>query len=125
MAAPAAPAAPVMTATGGQPRLTVEHEGQVQTFDLSGKTEYMIGREDPISNIYPEVDLTPYGGEEGGVSRMHAKLLINNGQYLVEDQNSTNFTYINRKRLQPKVPEPIHDGDELRLGRVVMKFQVS
>jgi pSer/pThr/pTyr-binding forkhead associated (FHA) protein len=101
----------------------VESDGAV--FDLAGKTEFMIGREDPISNIYPEVDLTQHGGEEGGVSRLHAKMLVNNGQYLVEDQNSTNFTYINRQRLQAKTPTPIKDGDELRLGRVVMKFQAN
>lgn len=125
MGAPAAPIAPsaVPTAGGTHPRLTVESDSAV--FDLAGKSEVIIGREDPISNIYPEVDLTPHGGEEGGVSRVHAKLLINNGQYLVEDENSTNFTYINRQRLQPKVPTPIKDGDELRLGRVVLKFQAS
>lgn len=119
MSAPA-PSAPAETA---HPRLTVESDSAV--FDLTGKTEVMIGREDPISNIYPDVDLTPHGGEEGGVSRMHAKLLINGGQYLVEDQNSTNFTYVNRQRLQPKTPTPINDGDELKLGRVAMKFQTS
>ncbi|HEV7126799.1 MAG TPA: FHA domain-containing protein [Ktedonobacterales bacterium] len=125
MGAPMAPPAPVAdaSATGAQPRLTVESDGAV--FDLAGKTEFMIGREDPISNIYPEVDLTQHGGEEGGVSRLHAKMLVNNGQYLVEDQNSTNFTYINRQRLQAKTPTPIKDGDELRLGRVVMKFQAN
>ena len=105
------------------PRLIVESDSAV--FDLTGKTEVMIGREDPISNIYPDVDLTPHGGEEGGVSRLHAKLLINGGQYLVEDQNSTNFTYVNKQRLQPKTPTPIKDGDELRLGRVNLKFQTS
>jgi hypothetical protein len=110
-------------ATTDHPKLIVESDNAV--FDLTGKTEVMIGREDPISNIYPDVDLTPHGGEEGGVSRLHAKLLINGGQYLVEDQNSTNFTYVNRQRLQPKTPTPIKDGDELKLGRVAMKFQTA
>ena len=125
MSAPAqsSPAAVVPEAAAAHPRLTVESDSAV--FDLAGKTEVILGREDPISNIYPEVDLTPHGGEEGGVSRVHAKLLINNGQYLVEDENSTNYTYINRQRLQPKTPTPIKDGDELRLGRVVLKFQAN
>lgn len=137
-AAAAMPAAPMAAPAGGMPaggmpvsapavtdhpRLIVEADSAV--FDLAGKTEVMIGREDPISNIYPDVDLTPHGGEEGGVSRLHAKLLLNGGQYLVEDQNSTNFTYVNRQRLQPKTPTPIKDGDELKLGRVAMKFQTS
>ncbi len=120
--APAASApSPVAVATA--PKLVVQSDNA--SFDLAGKSEVLIGREDPISNIYPDIDLTPHGGEEGGVSRLHAKLFINNGQYLVEDQNSTNFTFINRQKLAPKTPTPIKDGDELRLGRVVMKFQTA
>ena len=92
------------------------------SFDLAGKSEVIIGREDPVSNIYPDVDLTPHGGEEDGVSRVHAKLLINGSQYLVEDQNSTNHTFVNKQKLAPKVPTPIKDGDELKLGRSVLTF---
>ncbi len=127
-AAPVGAAAPSGIPTGtsagaGHPRLVVDADNA--TFDLTGKTEVIIGREDPVSNIYPDVDLTPHRGEEDGVSRMHAKLLINAGQYLVEDQNSTNFTFVNKQKLQPKVPTPIKDGDELRLGRVVLHFYAS
>jgi hypothetical protein len=125
-----APAAAMPTAAGvataASPRLTID-EGKptASSFDLAGKSEVLIGREDPVSNVYPDVDLTPHGGEEGGVSRMHAKLLINNGQYLIEDQNSTNYTFVNKQRLQAKVPTPIKDGDEIRLGRVAMTFHAS
>jgi hypothetical protein len=114
----AAPAAPATTA-----KLVVEADNAA--FDLSGKSEAMIGREDPVSNIYPDVDLTPHGGEEGGVSRLHAKIFLQGGQYMIEDQNSTNFTFVNRQKLQPKTPTPIKDGDEIRLGRVTMKFQTA
>jgi FHA domain len=120
--APAAvAAAPAATATTA--KLVVEADNA--TFDLSGKSEAMIGREDPVSNIYPDVDLTPHGGEEGGVSRLHAKIFLQGGQYMIEDQNSTNFTFVNRQKLQPKTPTPIKDGDEVRLGRVTMKFQTA
>jgi hypothetical protein len=117
-------AAPMGVAAGaGHPRLVVEADNAV--FDLSGKTEVIIGREDPVSNVYPDVDLTPHRGEEDGVSRLHAKLLIHGGQYLIEDENSTNFTFVNKQKLTPKVPTPIKDGDEIRLGRVVMRFYAS
>lgn len=121
--APAAsvPSAPAPAATAA--KLVVESDNTV--FDVGGKSEVLIGREDPVSNIYPDVDLTPHGGEEGGVSRMHAKLLFNGGQYLVEDENSTNFTFVNRQKLAPKTPTPVKDGDEIRLGRVALKFQAS
>ena len=121
--APAPTPTPSPVAVAAAPKLVVQADNA--TFDLAGKSEVLIGREDPISNIYPDIDLTPHGGEEGGVSRLHAKLFINSGQYLVEDQNSTNFTFINRQKLTPKTPTPIKDGDELRLGRVIMKFQTA
>ncbi len=114
-AAPVA-AAPAMTA-----RLIVEADNQ--EFDLSGKDNITIGREDAVSNIYPDVDMTPHGGEEGGVSRLHARIFLENGQYMIEDENSTNFTFVNRQRLAPKTPTPLNDNDEVRLGRVMLRFK--
>lgn len=116
-----APTDVTAAAPAGNPKLVVQADNAA--FDLAGKNEVLIGREDPVSNIYPDIDLTPHGGEEGGVSRLHAKLFLNGSQYLVEDQNSTNFTFINRQKLAPKTPTPIKDGDELRLGRVTLMFQ--
>ncbi len=116
--------APMATApAAAQARLIVEADNQ--EFDISGKDNITIGREDAVSNIYPDVDLTPHGGEEGGVSRMHARLYVDNGQYLVEDENSTNFTFVNRQRLSPKTPTPVHDNDEIKLGRVLLRFKTS
>lgn len=111
-----AAAAPALTA-----RLIVEADNQ--EFDLSGKDNIVIGREDAVSNIYPDVDLTPHGGEEGGVSRLHARIFYDNGQYMLEDENSTNFTFLNRQKLAGKTPMPLHDNDEVRLGRVLLRFK--
>ncbi|HEX7736214.1 MAG TPA: FHA domain-containing protein [Ktedonobacteraceae bacterium] len=111
-------AAPVAALTA---RLVVEADNQ--EFDLSGKDNIVIGREDAVSNIYPDVDLTPHGGEDGGVSRLHARIFYDNGQYLLEDENSTNFTFLNRQKLAGKTPTPLHDNDEIRLGRVLLRFK--
>ena len=119
--ASAAPAAPYAPATSA--RLTLKEDGA--EFQLAGKSEYLIGREDPVSNIYPDIDLTPHKGEDYGVSRMHAKILQQGGQYLVEDLNSTNFTYVNRQKLTAKTPTPIKDGDELRFGKVEATFHTA
>jgi hypothetical protein len=120
-AAPVASAAAV--ATGLHSRLIVEADNQ--EFDLSGKDNIVLGREDAVSNIFPDVDLTPHGGEEGGVSRLHAHIFVENGQYMLEDDNSTNFTFLNRQRLAAKTPTPINDNDEIRLGRVLLRFKTS
>ena len=114
--APVATAAPALTA-----RLIVEADNQ--EFDLSGKDMVLIGREDAVSNIFPDVDLTPHGGEEGGVSRLHARIFVENGQYMLEDENSTNFTFLNRQKLAGKTPTVLHDNDEIKLGRVLMRFK--
>ena len=104
-------------------RLIVEADNQ--EFDLSGKDNAMIGREDAVSNIFPDVDLTPHGGEEGGVSRMHARIFVENSQYMLEDENSTNFTFLNRQKLTAKTPMALHDNDEIKLGRVLLRFKES
>lgn len=117
-AAPAPAAAPTAALTA---RLIVEADNQ--EFDLSGKDNIMIGREDAVSNIYPDVDLTPHAGEEGGVSRLHARIFYDNGQYMLEDENSTNFTFLNRQKLAGKTPMALHDNDEVRLGRVLLRFK--
>nr|HET6901688.1 FHA domain-containing protein [Ktedonobacteraceae bacterium] len=116
-------AAPVMSSapTALAARLIVEADNQ--EFDLSGKDTIVIGREDAVSNIFPDVDLTPHGGEEGGVSRLHARIFVENGQYMLEDENSTNFTFLNRQRLAGKTPTPLHDNDEVKLGRVLLRFK--
>lgn len=114
-------AAPAAAPAALQARLIVEADNQ--EFDLSGKDVITIGREDPVSNIYPDVDLTANGGEEGGVSRLHARIFVENGQYMLEDENSTNFTFVNRQRLAGKTPTPLHDNDEIRLGRVLLRFK--
>ncbi len=122
-AAPAPAPAPVAVPAALNARLIVEADNQ--EFDISGKDNIVIGREDAVSNIYPDVDLTPHGGEEGGVSRMHARIFVENGQYMLEDENSTNFTFLNRQRLNGKTPTPLHDNDEIRLGRVLLRFKTS
>lgn len=120
-----APAQPVAVASPSalSARLVVEADNQ--EFDLSGKDNILIGREDAVSNIFPDVDLTPHGGEEGGVSRLHARIFNENGQYMLEDENSTNFTYLNRQRLTGKTPTQLHDNDEIKLGRVLLRFKTA
>ncbi len=94
-------------------------------FPFGSKQEILIGREDPISGIFPEVDLTYHGGVEGGVSRRHAKLMKQGEQWMAQDINSTNHTYINRRRLSPGKAEALNDGDQLRVGRLVFTLQMS
>lgn len=113
--APARPAPP-------NPRLLVQPGGTELPLPAD-KDIYVIGREDPASGSYPEVDLVPYGGEEGGVSRRHAQITRNGPKYFIEDLNSVNYTFVNRQKIAVGVAHPLQDGDEVRLGRVLLRFK--
>lgn len=120
-AAPSAPAQPPIAGPG--PRLVVADSGV--EIPLPAQGEIVVGREDPYSGVFPDVDLTPHGGEEGGVSRRHFRLARSGERYTIEDLNSTNFTLLNRAQLQPGQPMPLSDGDEIRAGRVRLIFRTG
>ena len=92
---------------------------------LPEKDEILVGREDPVSGVYPDVDLTPHGGEEGGVSRRHARLVAEGGKYYVEDLDSTNFTFVNKQKLAPRARQEVGEGDTIRFGRVEVAFRTG
>jgi membrane protease subunit (stomatin/prohibitin family) len=91
----------------------------------AGKAGFLIGRPDPARGIFPDIDLSSHGGEIGGVSRQHARLIVNGGQVLIEDLHSLNSTFLNNQRLAPGQRFPLNDGDEIRLGGLVLNFQSS
>ncbi len=103
-------------------RLAVEPTGVRLEFP-PGRVEIHVGREDPVSNVFPEIDLTPFGGEAAGVSRRHARFSLLNGELVVEDLDSTNFTFVNRKRVMPGTRQVVRNGDELRFGRITARFE--
>jgi len=120
-AAPVAAAQPPVQAPPAGPKLIASSGAEIP---LAANKETVVGREDPYSGVFPDVDLSPHGGEEGGVSRRHFKITVSGGQYMIEDLNSTNYTLLNRNRLQPGMPSPLNDGDEIRAGRLKLVFKV-
>lgn len=92
---------------------------------LPEKEEIIIGREDPVSAIFPDVDTTNFGGEDDGVSRKHARITKQGEDYFIEDLNSVNSTFLNKMKLDPETPSPIANGDELMLGRLKFNIAVS
>lgn len=61
--------------------------------------------------------------EDESVSRMHARILRDQKQYFLEDENSTNGTYCNQTRLQPYERKKLEPGDEIRIGSVILFFR--
>lgn len=103
------------------PRLLIQPNGTLLAL-TPGQETYVIGREDPASGSYPDIDLVPFGGEEGGVSRRHAQITRRDGQFFIEDLNSVNYTFVNKRKIAVGAAHALRDGDEIRLGRVLMRF---
>jgi serine/threonine-protein kinase len=90
------------------------------------KSENLIGRRDPMSNIFPEVDLSKYDPQTK-ISRRHAKIWREGTKYMVEDLGSSNGTILftsvsDSLRLLPHQPRPLTSGDRLKLGDTTLHF---
>lgn len=85
-------------------------EPQVQT---------VIGRADLSSPQKPDLDLTPFGALEKGVSRIHAAICRSDDTLTLVDKGSANGTHLNGQRLVPNQPRVLRDGDEIRLGKLI------
>jgi predicted component of type VI protein secretion system len=71
----------------------------------------------------PDVDLTPFAGYRMGVSRRHIVIRQSEDTRLdILDLGSSNGTYVNGQKLTPNQPQRLRDGDELRLGQMVMRI---
>ena len=58
-----------------------------------------------------------------GVSRLHARIRIENGVATLEDLGSKNGTHLNGTRIDS--PTALADADEIRLGTIVLTFRSS
>ena len=89
------------------------------------KESNLLGRTDPQSNIFPEVDLSRFDPETK-ISRRHARIWREGETFLVEDLGSINGTVINDAiRLAPRQPRVLDSGDKLRLGETTLHFLVG
>jgi hypothetical protein len=108
-----------------QAKLVIQRGGKVgKEFPLAGN-EALIGRWDADGGIFPDVDLDQ-DDPEAKISRRHARILLQNNQYLIEDLGSTNGTFINRgQRLLPGNKHPLNNGDEIIVGKTFLKFVLN
>ena len=105
-------------------RLVIEKGRSSGKQFMLSDTEAHIGRWDADGGIFPDVDLDT-DDPEAKVSRRHARITLNNGQYFLEDLGSTNGTFINRgKRLPPGQRQVLCDGDEIIVGKTFLRFHI-
>lgn len=79
-----------------------------ETFVLD-RSLMQLGR-NPSSDIFLD-DVT--------VSRDHAKIVLRDGEFYLDDCGSLNGTYVNRRRIES---HRLEDGDELQVGKYKLAF---
>lgn len=117
---PAAPTAAMVKA-----KLTIVRGGrQGHEFVLENGNN-LIGRWDPETGAFPEVDMEA-DDPEAKISRKHALIRIEGVKITVEDIGSLNGTYVNRQpRLAPGNPIELKSGDEVIIGKTFLKLSVD
>lgn len=98
---------------------------QTQSYEIRPQEsdgDLVIGRFGDGSTLVPDIDLTEHHAEQRGVSRLHISLHYDgrSNNLLVMDMGSANGTFINGQRLHPNEVRILRNGDELRLGKMVM-----
>jgi pSer/pThr/pTyr-binding forkhead associated (FHA) protein len=84
----------------------------------------LLGRWDPDSGAFPEIDLESED-EEAKVSRKHAVIERRGQKLTIEDLGSLNGTYINRgARLKTGTQYPLQPGDEIIIGKTFLRVDV-
>ena len=94
------------------------------TYPLTSKIT-MIGRNDPKSGIFVEIDLASLVDDPKIISRKHAQIEQEGDRFYLVDLGSVNGTKLNGQRITPKERKPVWDGDVIEFGRngVQMVFQ--
>jgi pSer/pThr/pTyr-binding forkhead associated (FHA) protein len=96
------------------PILTLLYQLEDETRSLRFQTpEITIGR-DPASD---------FSVDDRTVSAQHARLCFRQGQWWVEDLNSTNGTYLNDEPVS--APLVVTSGDQVRCGQVSLDITVG
>lgn len=89
------------------------------------KTGEKISINKPVFRIGKEKSYVDYFiADNTAISRSHANIHTENGEYFIEDTNSTNHTYINGKLINSNVKTKLVSGDKVRLANEDFTFSV-
>ena len=100
--------------TTGEERLFIIEDGSNQ-----------IGRWDPDSGCFPEIDLENLD-VESKISRRHAEIIRDGTSVIIRDLGSLNGTFINRgSRLKLDEKVELKSGDEIIVGKTFLRFEVE
>ena len=70
----------------------------------------------PAKAIEPDVDLNAIGAAGQGISRKHASLMLDGDTLFIKDLNSTNFTFVEGRKLRGDEQLALKSGDRIQMG---------
>ena len=90
---------------------------------LTSEGKLLASLEKPVMSIGKKKDEVDLVLEDASVSRIHARIIKEEGRIYLEDLNSTNGTFRNGQRMQPYEKKKLEEGDEIRFGKAVFVFR--
>lgn len=104
--------APTSTAQAPVFAVVVHEKGGAERRETFETAELTVGRVQGNELMLPK----------GNVSKRHARLLYRDGRFIVTDLNSTNGTYVNRRRITQATI--VREGDRIYVGDFVLRIEL-
>ena len=115
----------VLSAIGGETTVLSEVAGPSDPYLTRVKTGERIYINKPVFRIGKEKSYVDYFiADNTAISRSHCNIHTENGEYFIEDTNSTNHTYINGKIINSNVKVKLSNGDKVRLANEDFTFSL-
>jgi pilus assembly protein CpaF len=93
--------------------IIVHEKGGAERREIFDAAELSVGRVQGNELMLPK----------GNVSKRHARLLYRDGRFIVTDLNSTNGTYVNRRKITQATI--VREGDRIYIGDFVLRIETS
>lgn len=103
---------PTSTARAPVFAVVVHEKGGAERRESFETSELTVGRVQGNELMLPK----------GNVSKRHARLLYRDGRFIVTDLNSTNGTYVNRRRITQATI--VREGDRIYVGDFVLRIEL-
>ena len=79
----------------------------------------------PVFRIGKEKSFVDYFiGDNTAISRSHANIITRDGEYTIQDTNSTNHIYIDGLMIQSNIEVKITHGTKIRLANEDFEFKL-
>ena len=93
--------------------IIVHEKGGAERREVFDAAELSVGRVQGNELMLPK----------GNVSKRHARLLYRDGRFIVTDLNSTNGTYVNRRKITQATI--VREGDRIYIGDFVLRIEAN